>query len=72
MRLHRERSIRAYRPSRVGLPGEDEFETLRLLRNEKIELYSARVRAGLAIFPEDGPPPVAAAMRRLQKGGHGP
>ncbi len=68
----RELSIRAYRPSRVGLPNEDELEALRILRNEKVELYSQRARAGLAIFPEDGPRPAPPSLRRAEKGRPGP
>ena len=57
----RERAIRGYRPIHFGLPSEEEFDTLHLLTEEKIEFYAARVSAGLPVFPEDEAAPLVPA-----------
>ena len=55
-------SVRGYRPSRFGLPDEQNLEAEEV-RSANLELYSKRASAGLPIFEEDKAPNRSAHSR---------
>ena len=55
-------TIKAYRPSRLGLEGEPTTEAIRA-KELSIELYAQLVRRGFVLF-EDTPPSAAIAERQ--------
>jgi hypothetical protein len=58
-----ERPIRAFRPSRYGLP-DDQTEEAEMIRLANVEVYTKRASAGLPIFEEVPPAAISHKPRR--------
>jgi hypothetical protein len=54
MSAHERNSVRGYRPSRFGLPSDEDLEEEIRIRAANVEMYAKRVSAGLPIFAADG------------------